>query len=365
MIRRTDPANLWSQMIYDTYIAPSGTVYPSWGGARTRFYDTYTDMSNDGSYEFSNSNLQNELSKGYTFVDVKTHGGMDSWQMERHYVADLYNSNYADSLQNSGYTIITTTACLTNAFDGSHVSLSQSFMKNPQSGVLAYWGTSRENWYREKYIYELSSCDEFDGLTYRKLLEDKYHRMGMATLNVKAEMMSQVSTHYYTPIRKIWMGLNLIGDPEMPVYLSKPQYFSNVDIQFVNDSIYVNAGTDNFDICFINQDDSTEYYIARDIPNSAAVFKRLNGVFDVCITKPGYVPYFTVCGNTYLQNRTLSGTNFYQSKQVKIGSNVTNKIAHGPVVVNNGSTTVKVNQSATITKDFEVRQGAEFIITNE
>ena len=161
------------------------------------------------------------------------------------------------------------------------------------------------------------------------------------------------------------MGLNLMGDPEMPVFLSRPQYFHNVDIQFVNDSIYVNAGTEGFDICFINQSDSTDYYIARNIPDSVVVFCRLNGVFDVCLTKPGYVPYFTICRNTYLQNVTLASTKNYESEYVMIGSNVTNKIAQGPVVINSGNTMVKASHGATITKDFEVRQGAEFIITNE
>ena len=79
----------------------------------------------------------------------------------------------------------------------------------------------------------------------------------------------------------------------------------------------------------------------------------------------GYVPYSTVCENTYLQNLTWTGTKNYESKHVMIGSDVTNKVAQGPVVVNSGSTRIKASHSATITKDFEVRQGAEFIITNE
>jgi hypothetical protein len=48
-----------------------------------------------------------------------------------------------------------------------------------------------------------------------------------------------------------------------------------------------------------------------------------------------------------------------------IGSNVTNKITQGPVVVSTGSTTIKASQGTTITKDFQVELGAEFAITNE
>ena len=359
-------SQLWSQMIYEQYIAPS------WIGQRTRFYDTYTDISEDGSYEFNTYNLQEQLARGFTFVDVMTHGTKVGWEMEDH---NAYYYYIANGLVNSGYSIITSTACLTNAFDyyvpltTPRHCLSQHFMNNPQSGILAYWGTSRENWHTFSLIEfpPLSGGDLFDALTYSKLFADKNHRMGKAAVAVKIEKMTEAlsSGNYYSSERKIWMGLNLMGDPEMPVYLSRPETFQNVSIQFVNDSIYVDAGTGGFDICFINQSDSTDYYIARNIADSVAVFGRINGVFDVCITKPGYIPYITTCDNFYLQNKTLSGTKIYQSGNAIIGLDVTNIIAHGPVVINNGSTTVKASQEATITKDFEVELGAEFTITNE
>ena len=95
------------------------------------------------------------------------------------------------------------------------------------------------------------------------------------------------------------------------------------------------------------------------------VFGRINGIFDVCITKPGYIPYTTTCGEIYLQNMTISGTKTFKTGKAMIGSDVTNKIPHGPVVIDSGSITVKASQGATITKEFEVKAGAEFTITNE
>ena len=118
------------------------------------------------------------------------------------------------------------------------------------------------------------------------------------------------------------------------------------------------------DICFINKSDSTEYYIARDIADSVAVFSRINGIFDVCITKPDYIPYTTTCGDTYLQNITLSGTKSYETGNAMIGSDITDKVIQGSVVINSGSTTVKTSKGANITKDFEIKSGARFTITN-
>ena len=358
----------WSQTIYDTYINPSNASYPSWDGDRVRLYDTHSDVSVSGNYIFTYSNLQTEMSKGYTFVDIMTHGWIYAWTVEGN---SYYEWGHANRLNNAGYTIVTTTACSTNAFDFNTIyhnhglwCLSQHFIQNPQSGVLAYWGTSRENWYTPRTL-SLGPGAIFDGLTYRKLFEDRYHRMGKATTAVKIEKMSS-ATGGYSSARKVWMGLNLMGDPEMPVYLSKPKSFQSVNIKFVNDNVYVDAGTDGFDICFINQADSTEYYIAREIDNSSVSFSGLCGIYDVCITKPGYIPYTAVCGDSlYLQNITLTGTKSYVTDNAMIGSNVTAKVSQGPVVVSNGITTITANQRAVITKDFEVTQGAQFIIKNE
>jgi len=46
-----------------------------------------------------------------------------------------------------------------------------------------------------------------------------------------------------------------------------------------------------------------------------------------------------------------------------IGSNVTNKVDHGSVVINSGKTTIKAKET-TISKDFEVKKGAILVITN-
>lgn len=218
---------IWSQMMYNTYINPADSTLPSWNGEQIRFYDTYTDISGDDTYDFNVSNLKNELSKGYTFIDIKTHGSEISLQMEGD--APSFYSNNVASIVNSGYSIITTTACLTNAFDfeGADRCLSFSFMNKQNCNILAYWGTSRENWHYSR-LDLLGLGATYDGLTYRKLIENRYHRIGEATTAVKLDMR-ELASEGYDPDRKIWMSLNLMGDPEMPVYMSKPQYFHNVD----------------------------------------------------------------------------------------------------------------------------------------
>ena len=62
---------------------------------------------------------------------------------------------------------------------------------------------------------------------------------------------------------------------------------------------------------------------------------------------------------------TLTGTKTYETGNAMIGYDVTNIVSHGPVVINNGNTTFNARQSATITKDFVVKLGAKFTISNE
>lgn len=351
----------WSETIYRQYIEPH------WNGERTRLYDTHTDFNADGNYDFTASHLQTELTKGYTFVDVMTHGGEYLWSMENGY----YTWYSANALVNPGYTVITTTACLTNAFDYNSIyngnplwSLSRHFILNPQSGVLAYWGTSRENWY-SPCTKSLGTGAKYDAQTYQELFSEKFHRMGSATTEAKrayyAYATSRTSTH-----RWVWMSLNLLGDPEMPIYLEKPKTFDRVDVAFVNDSIYVNTGVNDFDICFIDMEDSTKYYVARNIEGSAVSFGRLDGCFNYCITKPGYIPIMGICGDSlYIQNNVIAETKIFSAPQVLIGSNVTNAAANGAVVLQSGNTTIKASRGTTIIGDFECKQGATMTITNQ
>lgn len=352
---------IWSRIIFNEH------VNPSWPNHGIHFYDTHTDFPGDANYNFNNNNLQEQLVNGYTFVNVMTHGSKTYWTMEN---GQNYNTHWADSLNNSSYTIIMTSACLTNAFD-FHAStsncLSWHFINNPNSGVLAYLGASRENWYDELSSppFRLSRGHAFCARIYDSVFADRYHRLAKALTDVKSLYITSAMGPNYPVSRKLFMEFNLMGDPEMPIYLSKPKNFNNVSLLFVNDSIYVDAGIGGFDICFINQSDSTDFYISKDIADSLAVFKRVNGIQNVCITKPGYIPYTTTCADTYIQNKIFTGLwDFYETGNAMIGSDVTNKVAQGPVVVNNANITVKASQGATITKNFEVQLGATFTITN-
>ena len=81
------------------------------------------------------------------------------------------------------------------------------------------------------------------------------------------------------------------------------------------------------------------------------------------VTRPNCFPYRTIFGNEVcLQNEQLSNNLNVLAEKVNIGSNVNPIRPQGPVVVENGSSTISAEFGTTIYSDFEVKLGASLEI---
>lgn len=122
---------------------------------------------------------------------------------------------------------------------------------------------------------------------------------------------------------------------------------------------------DNCRFCFSSRyNDRNDYYI---YPNTYYVSsERLLGIgmFNICVTHPEYFPYLGIYGDTvYLQGEKLLGDYHVKSKtNTYIGSHVTNRRNQGPVIIEEGKTTIISPDGVTIYNDFEVKKGAELEI---
>ena len=261
----------------------NSSIVPYWKGTRYRFYDTCTDFPGGSKYDLTPNNLQYEMSRGYTFFDMKTHGNREHWSLER---GSLYLEGKADSLNNSNYTIMTTTACHTSSFSWKFRCLGEDFMRNPQSGVVAYLGCSREGWWSTSAKYE---AEFYTNLFSDKVKSKKY---GEVVAAAKSAMTNQCSIEDCA--RWVQLGLNPFGDPEMPIYTEIPEKFSNVSIKYSTDrkNLIVDTGVDSCNVCFMSVDDNgeTAFYTLRDVRK--ATF-QITSPTSVCITKQNYVPYVT------------------------------------------------------------------------
>lgn len=336
-------------ILYKQYISPF------WNGNRVRLYDTKSDIPSVSG--FTTNNLKGELSKGYTFANISTHGGAFHWTMDDG--SFLYSD--ALSLTNQGYTIITTIACNTNAIDES-VCLSKSFLKAGLGNVLAFWGSEREGWYVDDGV---GPSGMYIGEMFKALFQDDFHRLGDAVKTAQNELIGFTS-YNYSSFRWLHLSMNLMGDPEMPVYTERPIRFTNVNIHSTatgNVSVYSGV-TGNNTYCktsdHINNPDFyvVNYYGGVEIPNISG--RQCN----ICITSPNYIPYQAIFGeHVYLQKKNFDGDcHVHSICDTTIGNSVTSLFPTGDVMVNGGSLMIQRANGVTITDGFEVKLGAEFSV---
>lgn len=323
-------------------------IQPYWNGERTKIFNTY---QGDSAYIFNPTNLQERLEEGFSFVDITTHGYPSLWSMRG---VNNYNVNDAQELTNIGNTIITTTACYTNAFD-NNICLSEAFIRNNNSGILAYLGCSRQGWY-SYFPNFMGPSFEYNGEFYKSLFTDPEGRFGKSVMSAKNQHIPSC-TSYNTPFRWIMLGLNPIGDPEMPVFIDSPKRFENLNISLSNGSLIVNTGEQNCTICVSDTSNfETGYYEVRN--GTTATFSNIENGYCICITKAGYIPFVAFFRNTeYLQNETITGDFNIVAGNVYAGSDVTTTKPQGPILIQSGNVEIHGTNGVTIKNDFEVMEG--------
>lgn len=354
---------------YGDYQERSDKIY-NWGilpyqhYSRFRFYDSYTDYPEGALYPLSGDNLQEEIEKGYAFVNYCGHGYIHAWgHLED---STLYYYRHAGNLNNPTLTVVTTTCCHSNAFDimregnqiyDDHNKFSIALIKNPNSGVVSYYGCSREGLTYYTYSYLISF--------YKHLFNGSSFNYGKVAQLSKSELSSSaISGANHSFYWWLQLTINPIGDPEMPLRTSTPQFFDSVNITIDGDHIRVNTNVDSCIICVMSANDNgLTFYDADTLRQKSYPFAA--DTMSICITKDNYIPVvykYVKGGNLYIQNETMHGNNRIHGGYIMVGSNVTTEKEAGPVVIEDGATTIESTNGVTITRDFEVKEGAELEI---
>ncbi|MBQ8052042.1 MAG: hypothetical protein IJ197_10825 [Bacteroidaceae bacterium] len=334
-------------------------ISPYWNGQVKRFFDTGTNFAGGANYAFNKAHLQTALSQGYPIVNIDTHGIDTAISMED---SINYTVTEASSLKNTGYSAILTSSCYTNAFDRYEVPeqqscLSEAFMRNPKGGILAYIGSSRYGFYPHSFYYEDRIFDCF--------MPGGQYQLARALRDAKNSLFTNCTT-YEGAYRWLLLSINMLGDPEMSIFMSRPQKFESLEITNFHDNyIDIYAGRDDEDamIHVMSKDDMGESFYEHYL--GSHVFSEPNDFINeriFCITKPGYIPYVASFGSdTYIQNEDFGHNQTVYSNSTQIGSDVTTAKPQGPVNVKSGKLTIN-SPEVIIKNNFEVKYGAEFEI---
>ena len=263
-----------------------------WDGERVMFFDTYTDFSEGKSYDFTAQNLQSELSKGYSFVDIMTHGTPTSLSMER---GVSYNTSNASTLTNSGSTIVTTMACSTNAFDNiTDPCLSEALIRNTGSGVLGYLGSSRYGWGCKDSLSSgprLGKSLLYEAAFYQNLLNEEIVYNNFAKCVTAAKMSRKGYCDGYGAERWLQFSLNPIGDPEFHIYTDTPKKLQSPTLSYAKGAVTFENVPEGANVTVASMKDFGDSFY-HSIKNSMGKNLIRNVEFDVYIsvTKPGYSP---------------------------------------------------------------------------
>lgn len=312
-----------------------GLLFDMFGMSKKLFYDTFQDVESDNtSYKFTPENIINEINKGYRFIDVSTHGWIDNWSTE----TTLFTNTSATLINNPRKTIITTSACHTNAFDSTNPCLSEVFISSRNSGIIGYFGSSRSGLSPKNKIIGLYGSHALNDFFYKAISpgpgEDYIPSFGIVSASAKSKLFHSGIAMYspYTPERWLLFTVNPIGDPEMQLYSSDPMHFYMSVINYLNGQITVIPTMDA--LTCVKQKTPTGYVYDSAIASEASpkTFPVCSDA-QICLTRYLYAPEFISfrLPSLFIQNRLITESTLYQADTICIGTNVSSTEAEGPV----------------------------------
>ena len=93
--------------------------------------------------------------------------------------------------------------------------------------------------------------------------------------------------------------------------------------------------------------------------NSTSV-RNQDGLYQICITKPGYIPYIALAGSNahlYVQNEDVDYVVHVFTNKTSMGSHVTSEQTPGSVTIVKGGGLIIKSNEVTIEDEFEVELG--------
>jgi fibronectin type 3 domain-containing protein len=270
----------------------SSQIDPNWWGTRYRFYDTNTDFAGGASYDVTPAHMNDQINNGYNFIHPHTHGNNTEMLFEG---STYYNNDSVSLLTNSGkYTNILSGSCYTNAFDDqNYICLGEGFIRKANAGAVSYIGASRYGWdyYNNP---QPGPSGQFNQTFYCFLFRNLYgNHIGEVLARTKE---SKLPINQYDGFHWLEYALNLLGDPELPLYTANPQTMSPVYSSQINtgsQTYVVNTGVAGAKVCLMKHNEAV--YVYGDANASGVFSAQINpsypGIMDITITAMNRYPY--------------------------------------------------------------------------
>lgn len=216
-------ASAFNDTLYNHYIRNY------WNGTKYYMYEQSSFLPDSITRFAESSNIWYEINRGYNLIHECSHGNESSWVLKiANNTFDCYDINFANTQTNTHPSVIVTNACHTNAFD-NEICLSESLIRNPNGGAIAYLGSSREGY--GVSIDTLTYSFRIDGCFFKNLFtglpSNEPYRFAAVASMAKLDNIEQANTDILYHFLQI--STNPIGDPELEIFTSVPIPFNHFE----------------------------------------------------------------------------------------------------------------------------------------
>jgi hypothetical protein len=207
----------------------------------------------------------------------------------------LYNDDMDDLTNGSRQGIFYTIGCWAAAFDYDNIA--EHYVNNPNGGGVAFVGNSRYGWGCPGYPGECVS-DLYDQQFFRALFTSQLRNIGITHADAKDYYVPDAKADEY--MRYGLYELNVLGDPEMPIWTSSPATLvathpTTVPMETSSFLVEVTSGGSDVAGARVCVWKGTEIYEVGTTNASGAVTLSITplteGPMSVTVTKEDYLPY--------------------------------------------------------------------------
>jgi len=160
-----------------------------------------------------------ELNRGCNIVNHIGHGGYSGFSVGSGWIGRSDVSSLTNSPRNF---ILYTISCHSNNFEMD--SVSERYMNNEDGGSVGYIGNSRYGWYDPELPPGEGPSDLYDREFFNITFNESAYRLGEMVGYSKVRYIPD-SQEEGDAMRWLQYAINLLGDPELPIWTETPRNF--------------------------------------------------------------------------------------------------------------------------------------------
>ncbi len=235
----------------------------------------------------------NALNSGKGLVNHDGHGNVTIISIGPSTLSDVDMASLTNAPR---YTVFYTLACDPAAFDGVMGCLGRSFAEAPGGGGF-FVGNARYGWYWPG-ASGYGTGDMFDREFFKSIFVRGYSNLGVIHADAKVQRIPY--SGYDDADRWTQFSLNLLGDPETPVWTDTPKTMSvsyPAEIATGNQTVAVTVSSGGSPVCQARVClwKGNDVYLVNDtVCNGTATFEVApsdTGTMLVTVTRNGYLPH--------------------------------------------------------------------------